>query len=125
MSLFQIAKNVIQNFFSPPATRAYPNGPAKVFKDTRGHVENDMNKCILCGTCQRKCPCEAICVDPKAKTWEIDRSRCIACGCCVEVCPVKSLRMDNAYIMPSTSSEMKDLRQSTNANLPRPAPVKK
>jgi ech hydrogenase subunit F len=107
MTLFQIAKTVIRNLFSRPATLMYPFKPAKKFSITKGRVENDINKCIFCGNCQRKCPTVAICVDRNAKTWEIDRYRCVVCNCCVEVCPVKSLRMDTDYTKPSTEPAMK------------------
>jgi formate hydrogenlyase subunit 6/NADH:ubiquinone oxidoreductase subunit I len=46
----------------------------------------------------KKCPAQAICVQPKEKTWEIDRLRCVVCNSCVEVCPVKCLSMDTQYI---------------------------
>lgn len=107
MTLFQMAKTIIKNLFSRPATLMYPSKPAKKFRSTRGHIENDVNRCIFCGTCQRKCPCVAICVDPNARTWEIDRFRCVACGCCVEVCPVKCLRMETDYMQPITEPRMK------------------
>lgn len=109
MTLFQMAKTVMKNLFSRPATLMYPKRPAKKFDSTRGHVENDINRCIFCATCQRKCPAVAICVNRDARTWEIDRFRCVACGCCVEVCPVKCLRMDTDYVQPTTEPGMKTL----------------
>ena len=109
MTLFQMGKTIIKNLFSRPATLMYPKKPAKKFASTRGHVESDINRCIFCGTCQRKCPAVAICVNREARTWEIDRFRCVSCGCCVEVCPVKCLKMDNAYVQPTTEPKMKTL----------------
>jgi len=107
MPLFQFAKTTIKNLFSKPATLMYPAKPAKKTSITRGRVENDINKCIFCGSCQRKCPAVAICVDRAAKTWEIDRYRCVVCNSCVEVCPVKCLRMETEYSKCSTEPAMK------------------
>lgn len=120
MSLFQNLKAVAKNLAGKPATLMYPYKPAKKFKSTRGRVENDIDKCIFCGTCMRKCPCVAICVDRNARTWEIDRFRCVSCNCCVEVCPVKCLRMENDYPAPTSEPGMKVLMKSSK---PAPAPL--
>lgn len=109
MTLFQMGKTIVKNLFSRPATLMYPKKPAKKFANTRGHIKNEINRCIFCGTCQRKCPCVAICVNREARTWEIDRFRCVSCGCCVEVCPVKCLRMDTEYMQPTLEPGMKTL----------------
>jgi len=119
MTIFQMAKTVMKSLFSRPATLMYPKRPAKRFDSTRGHVENDINRCIFCGTCQRKCPAVAICVSREARTWEIDRFRCVACGCCVEVCPVKCLRMETAYVQPTLKPGMKTMMKPDK---PSPAP---
>ena len=107
MALFQMGKTIIRSMFSRPATLMYPARPAKKFRSTRGHVENDINRCIFCAACQRKCPAVAICVDRNARTWELDVFRCVLCNCCVEVCPVKCLRMETGYTQPTTEPEMK------------------
>ncbi len=97
MTYFEMTKTVIKSLFSRPATLMYPAKPAKKTSLTRGHVCIDPEKCIACGSCQRKCPTQAICVVMKEKTWQIDRLRCIVCNCCVEVCPTKCLSMDTQY----------------------------
>ena len=52
-----------------------------------GKIVNDMEKCILCGLCARKCPQSAIAVDRKeSHTWVIDRSACVQCGACMDAC---------------------------------------
>ena len=119
MTLFQMGKTIMKNLFSRPATLMYPKKPAKRFASTRGHVENDINRCIFCGNCQRKCPAVAICVSREARTWEIDRFRCVACGCCVDVCPVKCLRMDPDYVQPTVEPGVKTLMKPDK---PLPSP---
>jgi len=127
MAIFEMAKTSLRNLASPPATQMYPKKPAKKYATTRGRVENDAERCILCGLCQRKCPAVALCVDRDERTWEIDRFRCVTCGCCVEVCPVKSLRMENDYTKLSTEPKMKDKLDITNPNIPgmKPLPARK
>jgi formate hydrogenlyase subunit 6/NADH:ubiquinone oxidoreductase subunit I len=97
MSLFQMTKTVLRSLFTRPATLMYPAKPAKKTSATRGHVEINPDGCITCRSCQRKCPTQAICVEVKEKTWQIDQMRCVVCAVCVDVCPTKCLRMDNQY----------------------------
>jgi len=123
MTLFQMAKTVLTSLFGKPATLMYPFKPAKKFKSTRGQVVNDISRCIYCGSCARKCPAVAICVDNKARTWEIDRFRCVACNCCVEACPVKCLSMSNDYPAPTTEGQMKLSMHSEKPPAPAPKPA--
>ena len=103
MSYFKMTKTVIKSLFSRPATLMYPAKPAKKTALTRGHVTINPDGCITCKSCQRKCPAQAIVVEVKEKTWEIDRLRCIVCNCCVEVCPTKCLAMDTQYTAAMTT----------------------
>lgn len=100
MSLFSFTKTEFKNLFSKPATRPYPQQPREYPERTRGHIENDMSACILCGLCSRKCPTGAIQVDRAGKTWSISRFSCIQCGYCVESCPKKCLVMEQSYTDP-------------------------
>ena len=75
----------------------YPVKPANKTPLTRGHVKINPAGCITCRSCQRKCPTQAICVEVKEKTWQIDQMRCVVCSVCVDVCPTKCLTMDNQY----------------------------
>lgn len=109
MTHLHMAKNTIRNLLNRPATLMYPQKPAKKSKITRGRLENDIERCIFCGMCQRKCPATAIVVDRPACTWEVDRYRCVVCNCCVEVCPAKCLRMETDYTKPSTDKKLGDL----------------
>lgn len=54
---------------------------------TSGKIVNNIDTCILCGLCSKKCPAQAITVDRKdAKTWSINRDECIQCGACIDAC---------------------------------------
>ncbi len=105
-------RTVLHNLFSKPKTRKvekeYPEG-------TRGHVENDMDLCILCGLCSIKCPTHAITVDKNEKTWSIRPMSCIQCRCCVDNCPKKSLSMGLRFQEPGNEKITKTFKQSEKA----------
>jgi ech hydrogenase subunit F len=103
MTFFEMTGTVIRSLFKKPATLMYPVRPGKKSSLSRGHVTIDPENCILCRSCQRKCPTGAICVEAKEKTWQIDRLRCVVCNACVDVCPTKCLTMDTQYTPPMTS----------------------
>ncbi len=48
------------------------------------------DKCIKCGTCARKCPANAITLNPYPV---IDKKKCIRCFCCMEICPEDALHL--------------------------------
>ena len=102
MSLLTFTKTELRNLFSKPATRLYPQ-ETRVYPDrTRGHIENDIDVCIFCGLCARRCPTGAIHVDRAAGTWSIHGFSCIQCGYCVEGCPKKCLSMKQTYTQPGS-----------------------
>ena len=68
----------------------------------KGHVTNNVDACILCGICMKRCPCDAITVDKPARTWSINRFRCVQCGTCVRECPKQCLAMEPTYTPPAT-----------------------
>ncbi|MGI6722390.1 MAG: 4Fe-4S binding protein [Anaerovoracaceae bacterium] len=100
MGAFKIGKVVLGSLFKKPATLMYPVVPREWQERTRGHIEIEETKCILCGMCMRKCPTDAITVDRKGRTWEIQRMQCVQCGCCSDVCPTKCLSMAQKYTEP-------------------------
>lgn len=100
MTVFSFSKTVLKNLFSKPVTTAYPLKPREYPDRTRGHVQIDIDQCILCGLCSRKCPADAIKVDRAGGTWSIYRFGCIQCASCVESCPKKCLSMGQAYTDP-------------------------
>ena len=80
--MFDMIANVIKNLGSKPATRMYPFVKREPFKDVRGKVGINIDACIFCGICSRKCPSDAITVDRSGKSWEIDPFKCVVCGVC-------------------------------------------
>ncbi len=105
MNIMSFTKTAMKNLFSTPATRMYPQQPREYPQRTRGHVEIDMNTCVLCGLCSKKCPADAIVVDRAAGTWSIERFGCIQCNSCVESCPKKSLTMGQTYSQPAAEKK--------------------
>jgi formate hydrogenlyase subunit 6/NADH:ubiquinone oxidoreductase subunit I len=95
--MFDMLGNILKNLFSKPATRMYPIEKREPYKDTRGQIGIDIDACIFCGICSKKCPSDAIDVNRNDKSWEIDPYKCIICGVCTEVCPKKCLRTDEEY----------------------------
>lgn len=99
-------KTVMRNLFSKPATTSYPAVPREYPDRTRGHVEINIEDCILCGLCMRSCPPGAIKVDRAGKQWTIARFDCIQCGYCVEKCPKKCLSIVPGYTTPDTAKSV-------------------
>ena len=95
--LFTFAKTVSKSFFSKPATLMYPRRERVYSSITRGKIYNDIDSCIFCGMCMRKCPTHAITVTKETKEFDLRSLQCIACSACVEVCPKKCLTMENHY----------------------------
>jgi formate hydrogenlyase subunit 6/NADH:ubiquinone oxidoreductase subunit I len=112
MALINFKNTVLHNLVSKPKTRKvekeYPAG-------TRGHVENDMDVCVLCGLCSIKCPTHAITVDKAEKTWSIRPMSCIQCRCCVDNCPKKCLSMGLRFQEPGSEKVTKTFKQSEKA----------
>lgn len=103
MATFRISKYILKRLFKKPATLMYPVVPREWQERTRGQVGINVDDCIACGICQRKCPANAITVDRKTRTWTIERMQCIQCGHCVMACPKKCLVMENQYTTPDTT----------------------
>jgi formate hydrogenlyase subunit 6/NADH:ubiquinone oxidoreductase subunit I len=97
-----MAKTVIKNLLAGPATLMYPKRKRTFAPITRGRVDNEINKCIFCGMCSRRCPTYAITVTKDSKEWQIDRLKCCICNLCVEICPVKCLSTQTQYAPPAT-----------------------
>jgi ech hydrogenase subunit F len=102
MSITAISKLILKTLFRKPATRRYPAVKRDLYARTRGHIRIDIDACIFCGMCSRKCPTKALAVSKDERSWTMDRLRCIICGYCTEVCPKKCLYMENAASAPAT-----------------------
>lgn len=107
--MFDMLGNILKNMVSKPATRLYPMERRTSFKDTRGHISIDIEGCIFCGMCSKKCPSKAIAVNRNEKSWEIDPFKCISCNECEEVCPKKCIINNENF---NTSALIKEKRKS-------------
>jgi len=111
----------MRSLFRKPATLMYPVVPRDYPERTRGHIAIDIEACIFCGICSRKCPTDAIDVDRNAKTWTIRRMSCVQCSCCVEACPKKCLLNEAAYTAPDVVKIVDVFEKATEAEKPEPA----
>ena len=111
MKLMDFTGFALKNLFSKPATKNYPAEPAVYPERSRGHIEIDIDDCIMCGMCQRKCPSGAITVDRATRTWSIERMGCVQCENCVEGCPKKCLHIKPGYTEPSSSMTVDSFSQ--------------
>lgn len=105
MSFFKMAKIITRNLFKSPATRKYPFTKRSNYSNTRGKIDIQIENCIHCSICQKRCPTGAITVNRTDKEWTIDPFGCISCGYCIDVCPTKCLSMNNQYSPPASTKE--------------------
>lgn len=89
--MFKMTPNILRNLVGKKSTRRYPAEQREPFEKVRGELENDIGRCIFCGTCAAKCPSQCIEVDKKACQWVYNTFACVFCGVCVDNCPTKSL----------------------------------
>ena len=101
MAFLSFMPTVLKNLVSKPATSQYPFVKMDYPDATRGSIYIDVDACIFCGICAKKCPTSVIRVDKSDKSWTIERFGCLACNYCVECCPKKCLKMNQEYTSPS------------------------
>jgi ech hydrogenase subunit F len=121
MRIFVMAKTVSKNLFKGPATLMYPKRKRVYTKITRGRIENEIEKCIFCGLCAKRCPTYALTVNKDNKEWVVDRLKCCICNLCVEICPVKCLSTENHYFSPVTERGAGICKQRIEAPTPEVA----
>jgi len=52
----------------------------------------DREACVGCGTCEKRCPMEAIAVGEDEKAG-VDPARCLGCGICAPTCPAQAVAL--------------------------------
>lgn len=96
---------IIKNFFSGPATRAYPVVKRKPFPAARARIIHEPERCSHCGLCVNICPTEALHLEEDREKLKITRTynsfACIWCVRCVEICPEGALRIGLEYPEPA------------------------
>jgi formate hydrogenlyase subunit 6/NADH:ubiquinone oxidoreductase subunit I len=114
----------LRNLVSRPATRRYPTEIRPHFAATRGAIEFDVDSCVFCMLCARRCPAVAITCSREDRFWAIDQLTCIACGVCVEVCNKNSLSMSVASRRVHTRTEVSpDGRRPGREEWSKPVPA--
>lgn len=114
MSFLSMSKTLFKNLVHGPYTVLYPLQKKDSYERTRGKVAIEIDDCIFCGMCERRCPTGAIKVDKANTSWSIERLQCIQCNYCGEVCPKKCLVMDNQYTSPSHGKVKDEFKKCTN-----------
>lgn len=99
--------SVWKNIFRDPVTIPDPLKDRPGAPRYRGFHQNDVEKCIGCGTCEAICQNAAIDMVPVEDVAtkqgdsglrpRIDYGRCCWCALCVDVCMTSSLSMSNEY----------------------------
>jgi formate hydrogenlyase subunit 6/NADH:ubiquinone oxidoreductase subunit I len=107
MGSFVLGGVSFANLFQKPATKMYPVVAITYTDMTKGHVVNDIDTCILCGICAKKCPSLAITVNKEGGTWSIDPFACIQCYSCVRACPKNCMSMAPQCTAPALSMQSK------------------
>jgi formate hydrogenlyase subunit 6/NADH:ubiquinone oxidoreductase subunit I len=92
-----LLNNLFKNLGRKAATRRYPFVKRELPPETRGHLDIEIDACIFCGACQKRCPANALAVTRTPKSWSVNHFACILCGHCVDVCPKKCLSFRTAH----------------------------
>ena len=55
-------------------------------------VQIDLDRCVGCGTCVKKCPHGALSLQDLHAV--VNPARCVGCGICTDYCPREALDID-------------------------------
>jgi ech hydrogenase subunit F len=102
---------VVRNLVSRPDTTSYPNAAPDIPDGNRGRVDWNMEPCILCGLCEKRCPTLAVTVDKRSGIISLQVPRCISCGVCIDVCPKDAITMTPEYSKPGYAKEIRSYRK--------------
>jgi NADH-quinone oxidoreductase subunit I len=91
--MINLLRSIFVKLSARPDTRRYPFEQRPPIAGARGHLDIEIEKCIFCGACQKRCPANALAVSREPKSWTLKPCACIVCGYCVEVCPKKCLAL--------------------------------
>jgi formate hydrogenlyase subunit 6/NADH:ubiquinone oxidoreductase subunit I len=99
---------LLRHVFKKPVTVDYPFEKIDVPKGFRGTVGLTPELCIVCRSCERDCPAEAIeisVVSEEEKKFKmvIHNDRCIHCAQCVEVCPTNAMTINTKFELSEPS----------------------
>jgi len=100
-----MAGRSLRNLLSRPATRSYPAQPHTYCQGSRGHIEVEIQSCVFCGLCARRCPSQAITVSREEKRLTLEHLRCVGCAVCVDVCNKSSLSLAGGPVAVQTSAQ--------------------
>lgn len=119
-----MTKNILKNLITKKSTRPYPFVIREPFEESRGELYNDIDNCIFCSTCARKCPSQCITVDKEKGIWTCDPFVCVFCGTCMEACPTHCLHHKRTWRPVSGQREMIEM-QGTPPKSKKKAAAKK
>ncbi len=63
----------------------------ELLKPRTGEIVTDVNACMACGVCVKKCPTQALKLEKDEVI--VDNSKCILCGECDIICPVNAIKL--------------------------------
>ncbi|MCF7793130.1 MAG: FAD-dependent oxidoreductase [Candidatus Cloacimonetes bacterium] len=102
--------------FEKPYTTPNPLQDRPGAERYRGFHQNDLEKCIGCGSCEAICQNAAIDMVPvegiettkkdSGLRPQIDYGRCCWCALCVDICTTDSLKMSNDYTWVDTDADV-------------------
>jgi formate hydrogenlyase subunit 6/NADH:ubiquinone oxidoreductase subunit I len=96
-----LLNSIFSKLSSRPDTRRYPFERRAPIAGTRGHIDIEIDQCVYCGACQKRCPANALAVSREPKSWTLNPYACIVCGYCIEVCPKQCIVMNEPPFTPN------------------------